>query len=51
MKVEIKDVFLKELPNGEVINFEQNPIPKDFVEVKAPEKKADDQKKKSPAPK
>ncbi len=52
MKVEIKDVFLKELPDGEVLGIEQYPVPKDAKEIAAPAKKANtDQKKKQPAPK
>ncbi len=52
MKVEIKDVFLKELPVGEVLSIEQHPVPKDAKEIVAPGKKAKtDQKKKNAAPK
>jgi Domain of Unknown Function (DUF1080) len=52
MKVEIKDVFLKELPDGELLSIEQSPIPPDAKEVAPPGKKANaEQKKKKSAPK
>ncbi len=42
MKVQIKDVMLKELPEGGVIDFANSPIPSDaqIIEAKAPKKKA-----------
>jgi len=40
MKVEIKDVYLKTLPDGGLLTIEQNPIPKDAKAVDAPGKKA-----------
>ncbi len=42
MNVQIKDVMLKELPDGGVISFENSPIPSDaqIIEAKAPKKKA-----------
>ncbi len=49
MKVEIKDIFLKVLPEGEVLSIDQHPVPKDAKQVAAPGKKANaDQKKKKP---
>ncbi len=57
MKVEIKDVYLKELPDGGLLTVAQHPIPKDAKMVSAPAKKAntklpkkDDQSKAAPAP-
>ncbi len=40
MKVQIKDVMLKELPDGSVISFEKSAIPSDaqIIEAKAPAK-------------
>ena len=40
MKVQIKDVMLKELPEGGVIDFANHPIPSDaqIIEAKAPKK-------------
>ncbi len=48
MKVQIKDVMLKELPDGGVISFEKSAIPSDaqIIEAKAPAKA----KGKAPAP-
>lgn len=48
MKVQIKDVMLKELPDGGVISFEKSAIPSDaqIIEAKAPAKG----KGKAPAP-
>jgi hypothetical protein len=42
MQVQIKDVMLKELPDGGVIDFANSPIPSDaqIIEAKAPKKKA-----------
>ncbi len=42
MKVQIKDVMLKELPEGEVVSFEKSAIPSDaqIIEKKAPAAKA-----------
>jgi len=40
MKVEIKDVFLKELPDGDLLTPEQKPVPKDAKQISAPEKNA-----------
>lgn len=42
MEVHIKDVMLKELPEGGVIDFANHPIPSDaqIIEAKAPKKKA-----------
>ncbi len=41
MKVQIKDVMLKELPEGDVIDFANSPIPSDaqIIEAKAPKGK------------
>ncbi len=39
MKVEIKDIFLKELPDGELLSQEQNPIPKDAKKIGQIDKK------------
>ena len=40
MKVEIKDIFLKVLPDGEVLSVEQRPIPSDAKLVPAPAKRS-----------
>lgn len=42
MEVHIKDVMLKEMPEGGVIDFATHPIPSDaqIIEAKAPKKKA-----------
>ena len=42
MEVHIKDVMLKELPEGGVIDFATHPIPSDaqIIEAKSPKKKA-----------
>ena len=45
MKVEIKDIFLKELPDGDVLTPDQKPVPKDAKAIGAPAKNA------KPAPK
>ncbi len=45
MKVEIKDIFLKELPDGDVFTPDQKPVPKDAKAIGAPAKNA------NPAPK
>ena len=41
MKVQIKDVRLKVLPDGQVIDFTHSPIPSDaqIIEAKAPKAK------------
>ena len=39
MKVEIKDIFLKELPDGDLITLEQHPIPKDAIKKAGPQAK------------
>lgn len=36
MKVEIKDIVLKELPDGEVLSPEQSPVPADAKKIAAP---------------
>ena len=38
MKVEIKEVFLNELPDGDLVTPEQKPVPKDAKQISAPEK-------------
>ncbi len=48
MKVEIKDVFLKELPDGELLSLEQNPIPKEAQKLGAPAKAPAPAAKKNP---
>lgn len=57
MKVQIKDVMLKELPEGGVVSFEKSAIPSDaqIIEAKAPAKgkgrgKAKDKAAAAPAP-
>jgi len=50
MKVQIKDIVLKELPDGEVLTPEQAPVPADAKKIAAPapggkKKKADADKK------
>ena len=40
MKVEIKDIFLKELPDGDLLTLEQHPVPTDAKQIGAPDKKA-----------
>ena len=45
MKVEIKDIFLKELPDGDVLTPDHKPVPKDAKAIGAPAKNA------NPAPK
>ena len=45
MKVEIKDIFLKDLPDGDVLTPDQKPVPKDAKAIGAPAKNA------KPAPK
>lgn len=47
MNVQIKDVMLKELPDGGVIDFTNSPIPSDaqIIEAKAPKNKAKAKKK------
>ena len=45
MKVEIKDIFLKELPDGDVLTPDQKPVPTDAKAIGAPAKNA------KPAPK
>ena len=40
MKVEIKDIFLKELPDGDVFTLEQKPIPKEAKAIGVPAKNA-----------
>ncbi len=46
MKVEIKDIFLKELPDGDVVTLEQKPIPKEAKAIGAPAKNANPTPKK-----
>jgi putative heme-binding domain-containing protein len=36
MKVEIKDIYLRELPDKPLVTLESNPIPKDAIEKTAP---------------
>ncbi len=36
MKVEVKDIVLRELPDGDVVTLEQSPIPADAKKVAAP---------------
>jgi putative heme-binding domain-containing protein len=52
MKVQIKDVMLKELPDGGVISFEKSAIPSDaqIIEAKAPAKGKGAAKAPPPAP-
>jgi len=47
MKVEIKDVFLKELPDGELITLAQSPIPKDATKKAGPQAKKENQGKRA----
>ena len=50
MKVEIKDVFLKELPDGDLLTLEQHPIPANAKKVEAPTKKEAPEKKADASP-
>jgi len=47
MKVEIKDIFLKVLPDGDVLSLDQKPIPKDAKAIGAPGKNANQAPKKA----
>jgi hypothetical protein len=49
MTVQIKDVMLKELPEGDVIDFANSPIPSDAQIIEKPAPKAKNNKAKAKA--